>query len=328
MTRVLTKANIITTILITLCLPLYYKIRFVLEGVIGWREFVGVSVFVEFCFSALLGSGLVAIHSLARTSQLAHYFLVGIASAAAATLFTIFFYTVIFPYGASSSFLFDIIVLSLLTPLLLSGVRDRILLEDQMLIAEKQALQARYETLKSRLRPHFLFNSLSTLSDIVEEDTHLAIRFIDKMSLVYRYLLEHEDSASISLDEEVKAVEALLFVLETRHPGALQVTSILPEDSKQFRSVPLVLQTLVENALKHNKYSATSPLKMMIRIQRDENMLLVENSLNPRLDAPSLKTGLKTLSERLELLTGRTLTFGSSTEMFWVRVPLIFTEHS
>lgn len=325
MTFKFTRADVITAFLITLCLPLYYKIRFLLEGIISWKEIISPSVWIEYAFAAILGFGLVKIHGAFRYTTGLGLTITAIVGALAATAFTWFFYTVIFPYGVQGSFLFDIVILSLFVPLLISGVGDRILLGDRALRAEKSALEARFETLKSRLSPHFLFNSLSTLSDIVEDDPVLAVRFIDRMSMIYRYILENEGEASVGLNEEIEAAQALLFVLETRHPGALTISSILPEQATGFYTAPLVVQSLVENALKHNHYTPNSPLTVTIRIEGDD--LLVENTLNSATKTPSLKSGLQTLKERLQMLTGRELRYGKSERTFWVRVPLLTESH-
>lgn len=321
MIRRFTKADLIAALLIAAFLPLYYKARYILEGQMSWSDVLAPTVWIEFVFSALLGFGLVALHRSFKQSTRMGFIILTAASAIAAVAFTVFFYTIVFPFGAPGSFLFDVTLLALASPLLISGVRDRVLLGERAAIAEHGLLQARYEVLKSRLSPHFLFNSLSTLSDLVEDDPTLATRFIERMAQVYRYIIEHQGDKSIGLDREIEAAQALLFVLETRHPGALVVSALLPEQAAQFKTAPLAVQSLVENALKHNRYSPSAPLTISIRIE--ENDLVVENSLNPRNDRPSLNTGLESLKERLEMLTGRTMRYGVSSGRFRVRAPLI-----
>ena len=317
----LTKADTLTAICIALFLPLYYKGRFLLEGLVTWSNMFSWSMWVEFLFSALLGVGVVAIHRALAPSTRFGLALSACVSAAAAALFAVFFYRIVFPWGVQTSFLYDVALLAVVCPLIISGVGERILLGERAAIAEKIALQARYEVLKSRLSPHFLFNSLSTLSDLIEEDSDLAVRFVERIATMYRYIIEHEGDASIGLDKEIEAAEALLFVLETRHPGALVVSALPPEEAMPFKTAPLAVQALLENALKHNQYSADMPMHILITIDQDE--LLVENTLNPGKVSVSLKTGLDTLSERLQLLTGRRLRYGSTGDRFWVRAPLL-----
>lgn len=328
--RALSKVDVATAALIALSLPSYYKIRFLLDGVMTWDDLATPGVWIEYLFSTLLGFSLVALHAFFAERRGLQFLIVAAASAAAACVFTWFFYRFVAPWDASRGFLFDIAILAGLTPLLLSGVRDRMtlakrafVLEARAAAAERASLVAQFDALKARLSPHFLFNGLSTLSDLVEEDPALAVRFIDQLATVYRYILEHQDAALVGLDDEITAARAFLFVLETRHAGALDVNAPQPHEGAGFHTPPLALQTLVENALKHNAYSPAHPLKLSIEIERD--CLRIENTLRPR-PSSSLNTGLSSLARRLAVITERPLEYGEADGLFWVKLPLLRAE--
>jgi len=328
MKKFITKADLITAALITLLLPAYYKVKFVLDGQMSWRDTLSPDVWIEYLFSGLLACGLIFIHRLWRDNGRVQLFAVTVSGVAAAVIFTRVFFTVIFPLGTSTSFIFDIAILAILMPLLLSGVRDRIFLEEKAAAsllsardAENKALAAQFQALKARVNPHFLFNSLNTLADIVEEDPKLASMFIDRMATVYRYILECQNTVSVPLNYEIEAAQALMFVFESRHPGALKISISPPEETEGYDIVPLALQTLVENALKHNIYSLEEPLEISIMIEGSD--LVVDNTINLKPETVSLKIGLEDLKSRFAMISDRPLTFGETEGRFWVRAPLV-----
>lgn len=321
MRRRFTKADVIAALLIAVFLPLYYKIRYLLDGFLTWEDVVAPGIWVEFLFSGLIGFSLVAVHAAFETPTRLTFFLLSGISAGAASAFTFFFFTTVFPLGVQSGFVFDIALLSLATPLIISGVRDRLLLEGRLAETERAALEARFEALKSRLSPHFLFNSLSTLTEIIEEDPKLATEFVERMADIYRYIVAHEERSHIGLREELDAAKALVFVLNTRRSQALNVTWLADEQAAGFAIAPLTVQSLFENAIKHNRHSASDPLEITMRIE--DRDLVVQNTLHPASGRPSLGTGLKSLGERLQILTGRPLQYGVTENRFWVRAPLV-----
>ncbi|MEO1136265.1 MAG: histidine kinase [Pseudomonadota bacterium] len=321
MKRRFTKADVIAALLIAVFLPLYYKVRYLLDGFLAWDDLLAPGVWIEFLFSGLIGFSLVTVHATFETPTRLSFFILSVISAAAAAAFTLFFFTAVFPLGVQNGFVFDIALLSLATPLIISGVRDRLLLEGRLAATERAALEARFEALKSRLSPHFLFNSLSTLTEIINEDPKLAIEFVERMADIYRYIVEHEARSHIGLREELDAAKALVFVLNTRRSDALNVTWLAEEQAADFAIAPLTVQSLFENAIKHNRYSAADPLEITMGI--DDRDLVVQNTFNPAFGRPSLGTGLKSLGERLQILTGRPLQFGVAGNRFWVRAPLL-----
>ncbi|MEX0298253.1 MAG: sensor histidine kinase [Kordiimonas sp.] len=331
------KADALAICAISIGLPAYYKVKFFLGGQIGWKEIWSPAGLIEivwaFCLACLLvvlyrKVGPLLASKMPNASKRFMPLLTVAMSALVAVAFTRFFFVYVVEWGSGDAFEFDIALLAIMLPLILSGVGERIFLEgkakEQALkasMAETEALTAKYEALKARLSPHFLFNSLNTLADIVEDDPKLAVRFIDKMAETYRYILDNRDKQTVSLKEEVESIEALLFVLETRHPSALSVSIDLPVTGEGWEVVPLTLQTLLENALKHNHYSSSAPLE--VRVYGDGGELVVENKLNKRTQVPSTKVGLDSLMQRVGQVCGRPVAIVEDGLKFQVRVPML-----
>ena len=190
---------------------------------------------------------------------------------------------------------------------------------EQKLREEK--LIYRYETLKNQVRPHFLFNSLNTLSAMVQEN-EAADRFIQKLSSIYRYLLENADQDSVELEKEIGFVRDYFYLQQIRDEGKV-VLSIGDFEIKGIRIIPISLQILVENALKHNAATRDHPLKIHIsRVNHD--YIVVRNNLRKKTVLESSSgIGLKNLSERILLSTGKELSIQENSAEFIVKIPLI-----
>lgn len=113
-------------------------------------------------------------------------------------------------------------------------------------------LQSRFETLKNQVNPHFLFNSLNTLASIIPETPDQAVKYTEKLSKVYRYILEIKDEQVIPLSDELACLEAYIYMLQIRFEDALRVNVNITQEAKKCYIVPLGLQILIENAIKHN----------------------------------------------------------------------------
>lgn len=194
-----------------------------------------------------------------------------------------------------------------------------------MLQAEKQEKQhiiSRYETLKNQVNPHFLFNSLNTLSNLIHEDRTLAEDFLTKLTRVYRYVLELKDEITVPLDRELSFVKHYIFLQQIRFDNALQVYWEVPEEKRMLHLPPMTLQLLVENAVKHNVVSKSHPLKVELLVE--ENHFVVKNNYQPRNEQiTSTKVGLANLISRYELLGSEPPEFFREGDNFLARVPLI-----
>lgn len=332
------KTNISTILIVGFCLPAYYKTKLILEGVISWSQVFDVLGLLEMIYALMLASLLVGFHRLVQQTgfknnfkYLSLTFVSWIFGVLIAFIFTKFYFSVMLNISIQPSFEFDIAVLSLCLPLVLSGVGDRIFLEYQSqalaLEAEKekkQAIVARFEVLKMRLSPHFLFNSLNTLVDIIEQEPKLALSFVEHMATTYRYILDHKDKPMVLLSEELESIEALLFILKVRHNKTLnidfQISSIFTPSNQQEMIAPLSLQELVENAIKHNKYSVDRPL--CIKIYRSESNIVVENTINKRVNSDSHQSGLENLKWRIDHTFSQTMTVEEIDNSFRVSIPV------
>lgn len=187
---------------------------------------------------------------------------------------------------------------------------------------KKELAKAKYEGLKNQVNPHFLFNSFSVLSSLVETDSKMAVKFISKLSDMYRYILEHDDRPSVTVREELSFLEHYLFLLEMRHKSAIVIERDLKEVDLSTPIPPMSLQVLIENAVKHNLFSKDNPLT--IRIYADKNNIIqVSNKKTKKVQLPkSTGIGLSNLSKRLKLLVGKGLTIVEDEESFKVSIPL------
>ncbi len=185
---------------------------------------------------------------------------------------------------------------------------------------------AQYLNLKSQIEPHFLFNSLSVLSSIIHTDVELASEFILRLSRMLRYVIEKNEFILVPLKDEVVFTEDYLFLLQTRFEEGIIFESALNEKTVEHAYIsPATLQSLVENAVKHNKFTKEKPLK--IQVINDMKSLIVINNLNKRKDfEPSTKQGLDNLVRRYSQLSPRPVEIVTTEVEFRVIVPLLTSE--
>lgn len=188
---------------------------------------------------------------------------------------------------------------------------------------EKEAVQSQFEALKNQVNPHFLFNSLSILSSLVDQDTRLAGQFINRLSKAYRYILEQRENEKVSLRTELEFIAAYTFLLTIRFEDKLFVSIEVPEEARDRYSIaPLTLQLLVENAVKHNRLSEEEPL--LVTIDMDGDFLRVSNPIQPRPDRQdSTGVGLENITNRYRLLTTKPVWVGEEEGAFIVKIPLL-----
>ena len=185
----------------------------------------------------------------------------------------------------------------------------------------EENLKYKYINLKTQINPHFLFNSLNTLSELVYEDPKKADNYIRKLSGIYRYILDHEETDLIPLDEEVTFVKQY-FDLQKERTENKVLLNVNIENVDRYKVMPVSLQALVENALKHNSVSENSPLK--ITICKEGMFVVVSNNIQKKnvLDN-SYGTGLSNLKERVKLVTGMEMVVSHDNEEFIVKIPIV-----
>jgi LytS/YehU family sensor histidine kinase len=191
---------------------------------------------------------------------------------------------------------------------------------------KRENISSQFETLKSQVNPHFLFNSLNTLITLIPEDPQLAVSFVQKLSNVYRYVLQNKDKELVTLAEEMKVAEAYLFLLKTRFGENLRVNTDIPEDQLGKFIAPLTLQMLLENAIKHNVVSTEKPLHIHLYVEKDD-VLVVKNNLQRKSSVPdSTQTGLANITQRYRLLCRRAVEVIVTASNFMVVLPLLTVE--
>jgi hypothetical protein len=181
---------------------------------------------------------------------------------------------------------------------------------------------AQFESLKNQLDPHFLFNSLNVLSSLIEENPVNAQKFTTSLSKIYRYVLEQRDKELVSVAEELKFAKTYMNLLKMRFENS--ITFELPEDfeNEDAKVVPLALQLLLENAIKHNVVSEQKPLHVKIYIQ--DNQLIVENNLQKKETLQTRKgVGLQNIVDRYAIITTRNVTIEETNEFFKIKLPIL-----
>jgi len=192
--------------------------------------------------------------------------------------------------------------------------------EKEML--KRESLQAQLHALKTQVNPHFLFNNLNTLSSLIPENPKHAVNFVQQLSKVYRHILEVKDEKSISLKDELEVLNAYTFLLKTRFEKNLDVNIDIPVEKLQKRIVPLSLQILMENAIKHNIVSADKPLQ--INVFTENGSLVIRNNLQMKNQVnESTGIGLDNIRNRYKLLSEKTVKVTESETNFTVSIPLI-----
>lgn len=188
---------------------------------------------------------------------------------------------------------------------------------------KRENLRFQFEALKSQVNPHFLFNSLNTLTSLIEEDPKNAVQFVQHLSQVYRYVLTTRDKNLIPLDEEIGFIRSYVFLLEMRFGNNFTVHIDIPEQHAQQQLPPLALQLLVENAIKHNVVSAESPLRLTITVNR-KGQLFVENNIRRKQSVEtSSGFGLRNIVNRYKLLGRNDIEISDDQYRFSVALPLL-----
>lgn len=186
---------------------------------------------------------------------------------------------------------------------------------------KKENVEAQYNNLKSQVNPHFLFNSLNALTNLVYQDQDKAVKFIKQLSEVYRYVLDNRDKEVVTLEEEIQFLQSYVFLQQIRFGNKLKIS--IEISGSNYRVAPLVLQMLVENAIKHNEISEDHPL--VIRIYNRDTKIIVENSLRrkPVLESERQGLGLENIKRRYEFLSGQKVEVEEAEEQFRVSIPVI-----
>lgn len=185
---------------------------------------------------------------------------------------------------------------------------------------KQQSLQNELIALKNQIDPHFLFNSLNSLTSLIR-DNEPATQFVKKLSYMYRYILQSGDSDLVSVKDELKFLESYTYLIRTRYRDRFSIDITLDESYLEQKIPPLGLQLLVENSVKHNEISETNPLK--VSIYSKDGSIYVDNPIRLRKTfAEGTKNGLLNLKKRYVLLLKKELTVRTDNDTFSVQLPL------
>ncbi|HUH46574.1 MAG TPA: 2TM domain-containing protein, partial [Arenibacter sp.] len=181
---------------------------------------------------------------------------------------------------------------------------------------------AKFDALKNQLDPHFLFNSLNVLNSLIEEDPALAQKFTTSLSKVYRYVLEQKNKDLVTVDEELAFAKTYIRLLKMRFEDSIVFEIPDQGSNPEFRIVPLSLQLLLENAVKHNIVASTRILK--IRVYEENGMLCVGNNLQQKqVVKKSSGVGLRNIQQRYNILSDREVKVHETAREFIVKLPML-----
>ena len=185
-----------------------------------------------------------------------------------------------------------------------------------------KAEMAKFETLKNQIDPHFLFNSLNVLTSLIVENPKKAERFTTKLSKIYRYVLEQRNKELVPVIEELQFAKTYMELLQMRFEDALIFDITESISNSEFKIVPLSLQMLLENAVKHNVVSSLNPLQ--INIYEENSFLKISNNVNfKEAIGKSTKVGLQNIVDRYGLISKEKIQISNSSKTFTVTLPLL-----
>ncbi len=187
---------------------------------------------------------------------------------------------------------------------------------------EKEKIEYQFETLKSQINPHFLFNSFNTLISVIEKNQDMAVEYVEQLSIFFRNILEYRNEETISLKKEIDLLKNYYFLQKRRYGTWLELIIEIPQSEWDSRIPPLTLQILLENAIKHNVIDEEHHL--IIHILVSGQQLWIKNNLQlKRNKAPSTRVGLTNIKSRYSFITHLPIEIVHDQLEFIVKLPLI-----
>ena len=221
----------------------------------------------------------------------------------------------------SAIFTFMFIIFIILNITLLRIIRTYIQSQQEIENLRQAQSASEYQALMEQVNPHFLFNNLSVLKSLILYDKDKAYEFTQNFTDIYRYVLQSKDKDLVTLADELQFVKSFVALHKERIGEGLNVTFNIPDEALGKLLVPLGMQILIENALKHNIASKSEPLN--INIYTDHDMLVVNNTLNKKETAYSTKKGLENITKRYKMLSDKQVVVEQNDTNFIVSIPLI-----
>jgi two-component system LytT family sensor kinase len=190
---------------------------------------------------------------------------------------------------------------------------------------KRENAESKYQALNNQVNPHFLFNSLNTLTSLIVQSQEQSLEFVHRFSAVYRYVLDTSDKTVVEVNEEIQFIHSYLHLQEARHGDSLKTSINIKSEDLSKLIPPLSMQLLIENALKHNEISKSHPIH--VNIFSEGKNLIVENNYQPRKEKLNdTGKGLKNLEERYAYLCEEKPFFGLKNEKFVAKIPLLEDE--
>ncbi len=187
---------------------------------------------------------------------------------------------------------------------------------------KQEADKSKFETLKSQINPHFLFNSLNTLSSLIYIDANKADEFTGMLSKIYRYILDHQDNELTTVNDEIEFINKYIYLQKIRFDNNFEVQIDDYSKHKDMMIVPLSLQILLENVFKHNIISDN--IKIKISINFEQNYIIIENNKVPKKDEQiSHNVGINNIINRYKLICDKECIIENTDNIFKVKLPLI-----
>ncbi len=188
---------------------------------------------------------------------------------------------------------------------------------------KREALQSQYESLKNQLSPHFLFNSLTALKVLIQDAPDKAQNYVNSLSKALRYTLQSNEKQLVTLQEEMDFMHSFIYLIRMRYDTNLIVNFEIDKSLLLFMLPPLTIQTLVENAVKHNEISKRRPLRIDIVTTGKESLFVRNNIQKKYTEESGTGLGLTNLSKQFEILVGENIIISKTDESFTVEIPLI-----
>ncbi len=188
---------------------------------------------------------------------------------------------------------------------------------------KRTQIQAQLQQIRTQINPHFLFNNLNVLASLIMNKSEDANTFVENFSEVYRYILKNQEKELVNISSELAFIKPYIFLLEKRFGSGIRFTvNIHQENLHQQYLVPVALQMIIENAIKHNVTSAQKPLH--ISLQLSDDYLIVKNNLQPKNNVEnSSKIGLKNINLRYKTISEKEIIIKQDTTYFEVRLPVL-----
>lgn len=185
------------------------------------------------------------------------------------------------------------------------------------------SLQAELQMYKMQLDPHFLFNSFSVLTYLIDTDQEKAQSYLENLSNVYRYILSNSKKDIVPIAVELELIKAYYELIKIRHQQNIILEINLKDSTKQLGIAPITLQLLIENAIKHNKHSKSNPLYISVTDEIDGFLSIVNNIQKINYDNDSFGLGLENITQRYAILSHNLPTFKENESTFQVTIPLL-----